>query len=478
MSIFRFLRKIRDSPLSGSMNTTSPLQRSPGQSATTPAHPPIPASGRPRRVQEPFPYNLTLTERHLHCVWADYRLRPALLKTTRGEELQILHPGEWNHGAGPDFRNAEWQVGGRRVQGDVEVHLHPMDWVHHGHQQDPGYREVRLHVTYFHGELPLGTLPPGCEEVSLKRDLDHTPHFFFENIDVSAYPWEKDRAPTGLRTWFQSHDEASGTRLLEAAGLERLRRKTLQMLNLIRSVGPDQALYQILMRGLGYSRNAETAEQLAVHLPFSRLLHVSHGNPVAMYTALLGSSGLLPHDEGDQGPSGIPPWFPLRRLWDLWWRMQEMVGDSVCKRSDWHLDQCRPGNHPARRFWAAAVWFQHGQPPSTVWSPRPQEEAPVWIRRSLRHLQTTPPPVAESGSKIVGPDRSAALFVNAVLPWWLATSPTPDPPDWMKHLPVEPMNGRSKRAALSFLGRDAHPRMYKGALHRQGLLQLAEDYGL
>jgi len=475
MSILRFSRKIPKYSLSEVMNRMSPVPNT--FLLGNPASPyasfsrshPLP------QIRETAESHTRFTERHLHCVWADHRLRPPLLRTARGEELQILHPGDWNQGAGPDFRNAQWRVGGRQFQGDVELHLHPMDWIHHGHEKDPHYREVRLHVSYHPGELPVGALPKGCEEVALKAELDRRSHFFFESIDVSAYPWDRDSTPSGLRAWFQSQEDPICIQMLESAGLERLRRKTQRMLNLIRSVGTDQALYQTLMRGLGYYRNAEAAEQLAVQLPLTRLRHHTQGDPFRGYAALLGCSGLLPYEKA--GPM-FPPWFPLRSLWDQWWRMRDAIGETAGAGNDWRMDQCRPGNHPARRLWAAAYWFRQGQDPGETWSPQQEESESGWIRRCTSLLQVPPPPSAPDEPNIVGPARSASLFINAVLPWRLAICAPPEEVNWASSLPLEPLNHRARKAAHTFLGRDAHPRIYSGTLQRQGLLQLAEDYGL
>lgn len=58
-------------------------------------------------VREADPSLDPFSERHLHCVWFDDRLRPSPLRTARGEELRILSPGRWNLESGPDFLDAE-----------------------------------------------------------------------------------------------------------------------------------------------------------------------------------------------------------------------------------------------------------------------------------------------------------------------------------------------------------------------------------
>lgn len=392
--------------------------------------------------------------------------------TNRGEPVNIFHPGQWNQGPGPDFRDAEWAIGGRRYQGDIEIHVHPIDWVHHHHGQDDRYREVRLHVTYHPGELPVGTLPTGCEEVSLKASLDQRSHFFFESVDIHSYPWDQEAAQSGIREWLQHQSEETCTQLLEAAGHERLRRKTQKMLSLIQSVGSEQALYQVLMRGLGYDRNADATEKLARTLPLSRLRHYTDSDPLHMYAALLGSAGLLPNDEPGKA---YPDWFSLRSLWDVWWRIREGIGETYTSENAWKFVQCRPGNHPARRLWAISQWYSTQQNPAEFWSPGSEESTRKWIQRISHTLQVLDP---DQATQVIGPGRASALLFNAVLPWRLACFQAPPETDWWKFLPAEPMNTKSKRAFHAFFGRDAHPRICRGSLRRQGLLQLAEDYGV
>ena len=36
-----------------------------------------------------------------------------------GATIEIIHPGDWNRGAGPDFLGAEILVDGKRLRGDI-----------------------------------------------------------------------------------------------------------------------------------------------------------------------------------------------------------------------------------------------------------------------------------------------------------------------------------------------------------------------
>ena len=159
-----------------------------------------------------FPYR----ERHIQCLWANSRLRPAELTTTDGEPITVEQPGDWNLEAGPDFLNAVLLVGKeqRRISGDLEIHIHPNGWKQHGHADDPRFANVRFHIVYFQGmEIP------GLIQVPLQEILATDPRFSFENIDLTAYPYS---IPTGDFPLLGMHPDKK-IQWHERAGEERLR---------------------------------------------------------------------------------------------------------------------------------------------------------------------------------------------------------------------------------------------------------------
>ena len=70
-----------------------------------------------------------LTEKHIQAIWYDPALRPSDLCTCDGRKVNVIHPGEWNLEAGPDFQHAVLEIGDAhcRVTGDVEIHICPND---------------------------------------------------------------------------------------------------------------------------------------------------------------------------------------------------------------------------------------------------------------------------------------------------------------------------------------------------------------
>src|SRR5262249_6706382 len=102
-----------------------------------------------------------LNEQLLQLIWHYQRIRRDQTLTTDGQTIHVLHPGFWNHESGPDFRNAVIQFGDQLAEnGDIEVDLESHGWHVHGHDQNPAYRNVILHVVWEpdQGGQPIPTL--------------------------------------------------------------------------------------------------------------------------------------------------------------------------------------------------------------------------------------------------------------------------------------------------------------------------------
>lgn len=102
----------------------------------------------------------TIAERVVQKIWLrrDFAVDQAVL--TDGRKLEIRSPGTWNLLGGPDFRGARLRLDGRDITGDIEVHFHVSDWRAHGHEADPAYGKVVLHVVMF---------PPADAEKPVRR---------------------------------------------------------------------------------------------------------------------------------------------------------------------------------------------------------------------------------------------------------------------------------------------------------------------
>ena len=101
----------------------------------------------------------------LQAIWQHQRLLRDQLKARDGRKIQVLHPGFRSVEGGPDFRGAVVQFGDDAPKsGDIEVDIRASGWRAHGHDRNPSFQSVILHVVWESeresGELPLLPLRP------------------------------------------------------------------------------------------------------------------------------------------------------------------------------------------------------------------------------------------------------------------------------------------------------------------------------
>ena len=89
-----------------------------------------------------------MKEAFLHYLWRFQKFSKSNLVTTDSRSIQILDPGKLNEGAGPDFSSAYIYLVKLHWNGAVELHVLSSDWYRHGHQKDPNYDGVVLHVVW------------------------------------------------------------------------------------------------------------------------------------------------------------------------------------------------------------------------------------------------------------------------------------------------------------------------------------------
>ena len=365
-----------------------------------------------------------LTERHVQAIWYDAALRPANLVTRRGSAVTVVSPGEWNLGAGPDFKNAVLEIGNerRRVVGDVEVHLCPADWDFHRHGADPNYRNVVAHVTWGCGPVP-GSLPPGAVSIWLGRFVTRETSFSPEQVDLTAYPYA--RLPLAARPCEErfGHDPDLARQVLSEAGRHRLLMKARRIGGrLCEARGQrEQVFYEEVMTALGYKRNQVQFRHVAERIPIAELPQ----DVLAARTAML-TAGMF---------------------------------------EEWDRSGYRPSNTPERRLEGAASIFTATPVMGLV-------DESCFASRECRLMVT-----AMCGERFMGRGRAAAILANVVVPFALAEERLTDVPDW---LPPEDISEPVRLTAFRLFGRDHNPAAFyaTNGLLIQGLLQIHRDYCL
>ena len=298
------------------------------------------------------------------------------LTTQDGRRFRVIYPGRASSRAGPDFRDAIVATeDGVRLTGDVELHLRAPDWYAHGHDVDPNYNGVILHVVLW----------PRGETTSRQRSHMNAPV-----VAIAPEALGTDRGGASRRSGMLRPDRAGQATLgemLDRAGDERFlarsRGFTVEMAN----AKPEQVLYAALLEVLGYSSNRKPFRKLAERVPIASLSRL-RSEPattrlMAIKAMLVCASGLLSHLQPPEEAT------LLRRLFRV-----------------------RPSNHPIHRIVGAAQLVDRYVETGLV-----SGLARVAQRGDARSLLE-----ALVVGQFVGERRASDILVNAVLPFMHAWS--------------------------------------------------------
>jgi hypothetical protein len=440
-----------------------------------------PAALALRETGEPAP-----PERLLQQIWLHQRLQRDRLKTLDGQRVRVLHPGFWNHEAGPDFRQAILQFGqGSPRSGDVEIDLHPAGWRGHGHDHNPAYQNVILHAVWDAESRLDCPVPTLTLKSRLDAPLNELRLWIGQEAGTPGLLAGQCSAP------LRDLPENTLREVLQQAALIRLQRKATQFAARARQAGWEQSLWEGLFAALGYKQNVWPMRRLAELVP--RLLARESNKSraaFALQARLLGVSGLLPADL-THAQAGADNY--LRRVWDRWWREREEFDEFILPRGIWRFHSLRPANHPQRRLALAAHWLAAGDLPDKLgrWftAPIPDNKLegslleilrvgrdPFWSRhwtfRSTRMDKSHP---------LLGARRVTDLAVNVILPWfWMravAGKSTAVKQTAERRYFAWPKAGDNAvlRLARQRLLGGAHRGLRTAAL-QQGLLQIVRDF--
>ncbi|WP_243663777.1 DUF2851 family protein [Rhodothermus marinus] len=343
----------------------------------------------------------------LHDLWAHGLLAARPLRTTAGESVQILHPGEANPEAGPDFLDACLLIDGTRWYGAVELHIRSAEWTAHGHHRDPRYNSVILHVV-LEADATTGRLRRA--DGTPLPELVLAPYLSRPLRELLYAFYRRPRLPLPCAPQWNAVPEAVRTSWLEALGWQRFRERAHNIRQRWQEVPPDQVLYELLLTALGYVPNAEPMRMLAERLPLAVLRTLPTAEDVE--AALLGAAGLLE----DLHPDRLPTSERCEMLRARFARLQPELNVAPMPTLLWQRGGLRPANRPERRLLQAATWLAPGgwlrQDPIARLEAALQQPQPLnALRRLLR----------PSGTRVApGRQRLDILLLNAIVPFLLA----------------------------------------------------------
>lgn len=272
-------------------------------------------------------------EQLLHYVWKHKIFPLKELKTTTGQQVEVIDTGLANTDAGPDFFNAKLNLDGVLWIGNIEIHERSSDWFKHGHHADAGYNSVILHIA---SEIDTEISRSNGERIPQIQLIcpEAVRTNYKELLETASYPPCYRIIPS--LSPFTAHSWMS------ALQMERFEQKaTLLNERLKRCQGNwEDAFFITLARNFGFGLNGDAFETWAHRLPFRAV--DKHRNDLFQIEAIFfGQAGILEDSDGD----GY-----YLRLKKEYTYLQHKFGLIPMDASLWRFLRLRPANFPHIRI--------------------------------------------------------------------------------------------------------------------------------
>ena len=272
-------------------------------------------------------------EQLLHYVWKHKIFPLKELKTTTGQQVEVIDTGLANTDTGPGFFNAKLKLDGVLWIGNIEIHERSSDWFKHGHHADAGYNSVILHIA---SEIDMEISRSNGERIPQIQLIcpEAVRTNYKELLETASYPpcyrIIPSLSPFTAHSW------------MTALQMERFEQKaTLLNERLKRCQGNwEDAFFITLARNFGFGLNGDAFETWAHQLPFRAV--DKHRNDLFQIEAIFfGQAGILEDSDGD----GY-----YLRLKKEYTYLQHKFGLIPMDASLWRFLRLRPTNFPHIRI--------------------------------------------------------------------------------------------------------------------------------
>lgn len=204
----------------------------------------------------------------LHHLWIEKKLYLQPLQNSKNLPITIQHPGWYNRGWGPDFKDAKITIGEHTLFGDIEFHINESDWFQHRHHIDPRYNKVILHIYLLSSShSAVNHLKQPIEKLCLLKNK-HLPleQFNQKEILISETPGACGLAI--LENKFKNMEQ-----IIHQAAENRLIKKAEQIQpSLTGNLKEDEnMLYTRICKALGYTAESTLFENISQLVPYQQI---------------------------------------------------------------------------------------------------------------------------------------------------------------------------------------------------------------
>ena len=288
-----------------------------------------------------------MNEAFLHYLWRFQKFTHRNFKTPGGESIEILFPGYWNHGSGPDFKEAKLYIAGIQWSGSVELHLKSSDWYRHHHHKDAQYDNVILHVVWEHDITvcyPNGKPIPVLQIHSYVNPEVEKKYQTSFGLQPKFIPCEQHIKEFSKGRWIP---------FLERLFIERLEAQVAQIQQLLKKHKNDweAVFFEKLSKGFGLNVNGEAFLTMAQHLSIQNILKRKH-ELFQIEALFFGQLGLLHPPFSD---------FYHEKLTQQYQYLKQLHKLPTPSSSAVQFSRLRPANFPTVRIaQLSSIYAKHG----------------------------------------------------------------------------------------------------------------------
>ncbi|MBC6995622.1 DUF2851 family protein [Neolewinella lacunae] len=407
-----------------------------------------------------------MREDFLHFLWRQARFDLRDLRTTTGETLSIQNFGQHNSDGGPDFSGGQLRIDGLQWAGNIEMHVKASEWYTHGHESDPAYDNVILHVVL---EEDRPVFRRNGQRIPCLELRERIP------AGLLASYWRLTHNQNWIPCQQQLHLVAEPTRQqwLEQVLGERITARSHRFERAVEQNhrGWEEVFYHFLARALGGRVNCDAMEMLARSVPLRVLLKHKH-SLLQLEALLFGQSGLLPTpEEGEDAYVTL-----VRREYDL---LRVKYALQPMPAAAWRYLRLRPNNFPTVRIaQLAAMLHRTGQLFGKSLAAADAKELENMFEVGLSNYWRTHFRFGKEGhpgSRRLGTDTVQSILINTIAPALVAYGRSRLDERYaerayalLAELPAEANNVIRRWEQMGFVP--------QSAADSQALLQLKTDY--
>ncbi|MCG8333611.1 MAG: DUF2851 family protein [Proteobacteria bacterium] len=448
-------------------------------------------------------FRFKINELWLQFLWKSNVFEKENLFTTNGQSLKVIFPGWFNDSWGPDFKESRIIIGNTSYFGDVELHIDESAWHQHSHHTNNSYNKVILHVFLNKSKLSaMNTFGQTIPSLCLKSDFLTG---FWKSLS-SKTNLNEGELPGACGLSLNDRSFKRLKSIIQQAAEARLITKSQKFMKILKKGDQTLAediLFSSICKSLGYGAHAEQMEAISQIYPYSYLrsyfITPQRQNRKEILSRWFGY--LRVFDKADINQMHED----LRREWlglDQHWRQ---LGEKRQTSKTNSQVPYRPYNNPVRRLVGLHYHLQSVRFKGLLGS---------WLRflkrcktdihskkgksrflRALDKMFPQPswdpfsyfnPPLGKTNpqlhSRFIGRQKQLVVFVNSIIPFFLAWSRIHHEKELEKILfrllLILPSEGKNRKIRFMenrlFIGNDTY-RMKNSLGYGQGLIQIHDD---